>query len=98
MTKNYKHYTFQEYLETFSSFQDSYDYYFEMQKEIDKLSEYNLHLVKSLANYEELLCERNNRIDKAIELLKTLDEDTLSNMQLSLEIIGHIEYILKGEE
>lgn len=42
--------------------------------------------------------ELQDRIDKALDLLKTLDEDTLSNMQLSLEIIGHIEYILKGSD
>ena len=33
-----KHYTFQEYFEKFSSIQDSYDYYFEQQKEIDRLN------------------------------------------------------------
>ena len=33
-----KHYTFQEYIENFSSIQDSYDYYFEQQKEIDRLN------------------------------------------------------------
>ncbi len=33
-----KHYTFQEYLEKFTSIQDSYEYYFEQQKEIDRLN------------------------------------------------------------
>lgn len=42
--------------------------------------------------------ELQDRIHKALDLLKTLDEDTLSNMQLASEIIGHIEYILRGEE
>lgn len=46
----------------------------------------------------EIIFELQDRIDNAIDLLKTLDEDTLSNMQLALEIIGHIEYILKGGE
>ena len=33
-----KHYTFEEYWQNFPSIQDSYDYYFEQQKEIERLN------------------------------------------------------------
>ena len=44
-----KHYTFQEYLEKFSSIQDSYEYYFEQQKELDRLN----NIINELENYLE---------------------------------------------
>ena len=46
-----KHYTFQEYLENFSSIQDSYDYYFEQQKEIDRLNNIINELEKWVDEY-----------------------------------------------
>lgn len=48
-----EHYTFQEYLEKFVSIQDSYDYYFELQKEIDRLE----NIIKEVRGYI------NNTID-----------------------------------
>ena len=75
MTKINKHYTLQEYMETFSSIQDMYDYYFEMQREIDKLSEYNMHLIKTINDYEELLLKSNNKLDKIKELITFYDND-----------------------
>lgn len=64
---------------------------FYLRNECDALN-YRLEKIK------DALIEANKKIDKSIDLLKTLDEDTLSNMQLALEIIVHIEYILKGED
>lgn len=50
--------------------------YFKMQKEINKLKEYNLHLAKSITDYEELLLEKNNIINEvADEILKELNEN-----------------------
>ncbi len=72
--------------------------YYETHKE--KIKEYQKKYWKE--HGEEINAKRQNRksykvrCKRALDLLKTLDEDTLSNMQLSLEIIGHIEYILKG--
>lgn len=94
MTKNYKHYTFQEYFETFSSIQDSYDYYFEMQKEIDKLSEYNSHLIKSIIDCEGLLMQKNNIIDQAKEYLPNIRRSPSYELD---EKIDNLEKILDEE-
>ena len=56
----------------------------------------NISITDEIEVYE-YAAKLQDRIGKALDLLKTLDEDTLSNMQLALEIIGHIEYILRGE-
>ena len=75
-----KHYTFQEYLEKFTSEQDSYDYYFELQKEIDRLN----NIINEL---EEYICaieydERHSdswqipvRIHNKLKELKDSDKD-----------------------
>ena len=61
LVKTNKHYTFQEYLENFSSIQDSYDYYFEQQKEIDRLNNIISELEKWLKglidNFDESVSE-----------------------------------------
>lgn len=66
------------------------------QLEEESKNNYFVHMkkwAKALGNNVKL----QDRINKALDLLKTLDEDTLSNMQLTSEIIGHIEYILRGK-
>jgi len=95
MTKINKHYTLQEYMETFGSIQDMYDYYFEMQQEIDKLSEYNMHLVKTINAYEELLLKNNNKLNKIKEYIKRKDlvntnEITNGNIKYILELLEEI--------
>ena len=64
-----KHYTFQEYLEKFTSIQDSYDYYFELQKEIDRL-ENIIKEVRELLNQEWYSVLRKGNIIKVKEILE----------------------------
>lgn len=63
----------------------------QLQNELGTLNRLNQNNLKN----KQIL---QTRVYKSLELLKTLDEDVLSNMQLALETIGHIEYILRGEE
>ena len=49
-----KHYTFQEYIEKFSSIQDSYEYYFEQQKELDRLNNIINDLKKDIEVIEQI--------------------------------------------
>lgn len=60
-----KHFTFQEYIENFSSIQDSYDYYFEQQKEIDRLN----NIINGLKEEIEIY------IDITIDHLETNNEE-----------------------
>ena len=68
-----KHYTFQEYLEKFTSIQDSYDYYFELQKEIDRLNNRITELEKCVSRKEEQITnldDENFDLENEIERLK----------------------------
>lgn len=69
-----KHYTFQEYIENFSSIQDSYDYYFEQQKEIDRLN----NIIDELEKYigQEWYCFDNESIEFKVarDILNKLKE------------------------
>jgi regulator of replication initiation timing len=96
-----KHYTLQEYIEKFSSIQDSYDYYFELQKQNDELRNRINDLLVDDTEYKLENERLNNIIDKAIEYTKqftngkTSSIDEWKNVELVLE---NILEILKGEK
>lgn len=60
-----KHYTFQEYVEKFANIQDSYDYYFELQKENDRLN----NIINELEEWleDKVFNKVGSSVDIAIE-------------------------------
>ena len=84
-----KHYTFQEWLEECQSFQDTYEKYFEMQKELENLNE---KLSLALESAEKRIDETIASIELGYVVFCKQDEECVKNFR------KNVLKILKGDK